>query len=256
MSGSRIFFSLLVAFILGVVAASFVPFGIAAVSALFIFGIATALFGIMRPGERRRVAVVGFCVAAFALGSLRFLHSARHASLLGLPVGRPVTIVGTVDAEPERRAKSQQFVLREESSGEEILVRTRPFPAYRYGDRLRISGALGEPENFSDDFDYRAYLAKENIFLLAAFPDIQTVARGEGNDLYRLLFWVKEAFSGQLGRWLPEPHASFMAGLILGERRSMPPALVNELKTTGTTHLVALSGYNIPVPLWLDYSSL
>ncbi len=48
---------------------------------------------------------------------------------------------------------------------------------------------------------------------------------------------------------LPEPHASLAAGVLLGEQRTMPSSLTDALRTTGTTHLVVVSGQNIAIVL-------
>ena len=131
--------------------------------------------------------------------------------------------------------------------GAQFRVATRPYPEYRYGEALTLGGRIEEPENFSDDFDYRAYLAKDDIYFVMAFPNIERVAVGGGNPLYRFLFSLKREFSGKLSRYLAEPHAAFMAGLLLGERQSFSPEFSEQLKTTGTSHIVALSGYNITI---------
>ncbi|MBU1956882.1 ComEC/Rec2 family competence protein, partial [bacterium] len=42
-----------------------------------------------------------------------------------------------------------------------------------------------------------------------------------------------------------EPHGSFMAGLLLGSRKGIPEHLMQSFNTTGLTHIIAISGYNI-----------
>jgi predicted membrane metal-binding protein len=49
-------------------------------------------------------------------------------------------------------------------------------------------------------------------------------------------------------RSLPEPQASLAAGVLLGEQRTMPSSLTNALRTTGTTHLVVVSGHTGHLP--------
>ncbi|MFA5880363.1 MAG: ComEC/Rec2 family competence protein, partial [Candidatus Margulisiibacteriota bacterium] len=46
---------------------------------------------------------------------------------------------------------------------------------------------------------------------------------------------------------LPDPEASFISGLLLGKSNQMPESLKLELSKTGTTHLIALSGFNITI---------
>lgn len=46
---------------------------------------------------------------------------------------------------------------------------------------------------------------------------------------------------------LPEPAASLLSGIIFGARTTMPKSLYNALVTTGTLHIIALSGMNISI---------
>lgn len=46
---------------------------------------------------------------------------------------------------------------------------------------------------------------------------------------------------------LPEPQAGLLSGILFGVRASIPPDLYQALITTGTIHIVALSGQNISI---------
>lgn len=257
MTKSRIFFWLLIAFILGIAAASFIPLPIPLVWAIFVFGGVVAAFGALGAGSRRNVTVAGFAVIMLAFGLFWFWR-ADHPRLakLNFGAGSANTLEGMIIDEPVRAGKNQRVVFREKTSGANILITARAYPEYRYGDVLKISGQVNRPENFSDDFDYAAYLAGQNIFHIMSFTEVELVERGRGSWFYAMLLKVKNEFSANVNYVLPEPHASFMGGLILGERRSMPAELTAELKETGTTHLVALSGYNITIIGSALYSSL
>ena len=50
-------------------------------------------------------------------------------------------------------------------------------PLIRYGDRLRLEGALTAPPKL-DDFDYPAYLARQGIGSVMSFPSVTIVGRG------------------------------------------------------------------------------
>lgn len=49
---------------------------------------------------------------------------------------------------------------------------------------------------------------------------------------------------------LPEPLASFAAGLLIGQRSTLPSEVNNDLKSTGLTHIVAVSGYNLTIIIY------
>lgn len=245
---SQVFFWLLIAFIAGIAAASFIPLPLASIAAVFGLGGALAVFGLLDLSVRLRFTVIGFCVMAAAAGSFWFLRQNRvPETALARLIGDRIEITGIVDDNPVRRAQTQRLVIREIESAAKVLLVTRPFPEYGYGDRLRIMGRLEQPENFSDDFDYAAYLARDDIFYTMAFPEIRVLGADGGNPVYRNLFRLKAAFSRAITRHLPEPEASLMLGLTLGERQTFPAVLTASLRTTGTAHIVALSGYNITI---------
>lgn len=50
-----------------------------------------------------------------------------------------------------------------------------------------------------------------------------------------------------VGQLLPEPQAGLLAGILFGIRANFSTELYNELITTGTLHIVALSGQNISI---------
>lgn len=247
MTKSRVFFYLLLSFILGVALASLAPLSISVVWAVFVLGGAVASFGMFRPKSRPKAIVAGLAIVVSALGLFRFLHSTTsRAHLENLSSGENITFEAVIDDEPLISPRSQQIVMRGEKDSGRIMLITRPYPKYQYGDLLKVSGKIARPES-SRDFDYAAYLAKDGIFYVMPFPKIEFLGHDEGSRVYGALFRIKNIFSGNLDRLFSEPQASFMGGLVLGARRSMPPELVAKMQTTGTTHLVALSGYNITI---------
>ncbi len=52
--------------------------------------------------------------------------------------------------------------------------------------------------------------------------------------------------SGMLSA-LPEPHASFGMGLLVGQRDTLPKDVADDLSAVGLTHLIAVSGYNLTI---------
>lgn len=50
-----------------------------------------------------------------------------------------------------------------------------------------------------------------------------------------------------LARLLPDPHAGLLAGLLFGTKATLPKELYNQLVSTGTIHIIALSGMNITI---------
>lgn len=121
------------------------------------------------------------------------------------------------------------------------------FPRVRVGDVLILSGRLDEPEDFenSDKFSYESYLAGKDVFSLMYRPNVSYTDEREIFFLYRWLIDFSSILMDKINRLLPEPHASLLAGILLGARRNMPEDFALALQRTGTTHVIAASGYNV-----------
>jgi len=114
-----------------------------------------------------------------------------------------------------------------------------------YGDRLKLRGELKSPGEFQG-FDYRAYLERRGIGSVMYYPAVERVGEG-GSVVRKRLFGVRSRFESMVNRVLPEPEASFLAGLLLGVKRGLPDEVMESLNKTGMTHVIALSGYNITI---------
>ncbi len=58
---------------------------------------------------------------------------------------------------------------------------------------------------------------------------------------------VSNPFIPIISHILPEPHAGLLNGILFGVKSSIPPDLYQALITSGTIHIVALSGQNISI---------
>ena len=190
-------------------------------------------------------------------------------------VGVETEFTGTVVEEPERRERGYRLrVAVGEVNGQVLddsetalvwveppvaLIERRTPPYFRYGDRIRIVGELGEPPTFAD-FDYRDYLAGQGIFAVSYYPEATLVGEGEGWGLLRVLASVRAALSRSLGRSLPEPQAALAQALLLGDRGGIPQDLRDAFSRTGTSHLLAVSGLHVGLVLalltWVSVAAL
>jgi competence protein ComEC len=59
-----------------------------------------------------------------------------------------------------------------------------------------------------------------------------------------------------INRLLPEPHAGLLAGLLFGTKATLPDDFYDALVTSGTIHIIALSGMNIAILSHMVASSL
>jgi len=270
---SQIFFWLLVSFLFGIFTASifnvgqtFVYIGlIAALGLLAIFG--------YQGSFNKSALLTGFLLVAFLFGVIRF-NSVNFSQntldvFVDLKAGQKnieVVINGYVDSEPLDKSSRQEFVLRTKEVvagrkvvevSDRILITTNNFPKLYYGDKFFVRGALKRPQNLTD-FDYITYLKKEGINMTMFYPDIER--NTESNlgledrlkiKIYSSIFELKRSFELAIEGSVSEPNASFVNGILLGSRQNIPDDLKEAFKKTGTTHILAISGYNIMIISWV-----
>jgi len=257
MTKSKIFSLLLISFIGGVFLCSIYPALYAKDNLFFsleggilVFGffiLISALFKKDNPDFKNKI-IFGICILVLAFGVWR---SGEAFSYRGQPAiknfdaAEKIIFSGKIVGEPDRRSGSSQYILESEALGR-VLIRTNLYPEYFYGDRLRLDGKIEKPENFSG-FDYQNYLAKDNIFLISQYPGITLINRPANKDFYGHLLNIKKTFVDTINKIIFEPQASFLTALLVGAKRTLPPDLVDAFNRTGTSHIVAISGYNISI---------
>lgn len=124
-----------------------------------------------------------------------------------------------------------------------IKITTSRYPSFNYGDMIEFEGLIKKPSTER----YANYLAKDGIFGVMSFPKINLIAKNQGSFIKTKLFEVKSFTENSFKKVLSREKASFLAGLTLGETAEFSKELKEKMKITGTTHLVALSGYNVTI---------
>jgi len=210
------------------------------------------------PGSKKTLIVAGLCLFALLGGGLRFPsnlspvdeHSLRFYNDKGV-----MEIQGMVAEEPDVRDRyclltfSANGVIvngeKEEVSGT-ALIRVPRYPAYHYGDVLKVTGALETPLQF-EDFDYKSYLARQGIYSVIYYPGVEVVDRGQGSKPLQWIYALRERLSASLARALPEPQGSLAQAILLGLRGNIPDYVYEAFSRTGTAHLLAISGLHISI---------
>lgn len=253
MTKSKLFLFLLIAFVAGVAIASFIDFSIYFVWAFLILAAVTVVSGILR--QDKNIIVGGFVLLFLVFGAFWLNFKTEQKPDLSLLYGKSAIFSGVIYEEPKNTANSKQIRVKiNEVDGAEvkdafqILAITRRYPDFFIGDELKLRGILEKPEN-SGSFDYEAYLAKDDIYGTILFSDIENIGRSDsyGLKFAFVLSKIKSSFEENISRILPEPQAAFLKGILLGSRETLPQSLTDDFRKTGTSHIVALSGYNITI---------
>lgn len=126
----------------------------------------------------------------------------------------------------------------------DILWRAPKTVSVPSGHILNFDCLLKRPENFDPHFDYRAYLATQDIGYIC---DVAQEAKVSGASIgWRVhLFSTQEKLRDHIHQFLPDPAASLLQGLFLGGDDGLPKSLRDHFRRAGLSHIVAVSGYNM-----------
>ena len=218
---------------------------------LFIFILSLVLFLVMRRDDSRLAKIFFVVGIAFCLGIFRInlLDTSPDANLSKL-IGQNISFEATISEEPDVRDTSARYTIKPVLSKSFILLVTDRFPQFQYGDKIKVSGKLDVPKNFTNDngteFDYISYLAKNRIDFLIYYPQIEKTGSG-GNKIISFLYSLRNYFTEKIGNVVPEPNSSFLAGLIFGAKQSLGQNLLDDFQKVGLIHIVVLSGENLTI---------
>lgn len=241
MAPADVLFGSTVAFLAGVFVAG-VPFPIYAVLGSAIASAILVSRASRGAGSRGLFALL--LLSSFFLGLFYFhaflaFRDVRERIVLNTPVRQHGIIVS--ELREEERFQSFLVSLEEPMRGT-VRIIASPLRALAYGDRLELRGVVLPRRGIADH---------PSMF----FPDIETLqtqtfsgsARSPIRYVQGKLFELKRVLLGQFRMQLPYDEAALLGGLTFGARSDISNQLKTAMEKSGTTHLVALSGYNITI---------
>lgn len=199
------------------------------------------------------------CALFFSLGAARIGIALPHFDEHDLATYNDrgfVTLEGVIVAAPDVRDTHVNLRVQVESltlpEGEErpvrgvALVQAPLLREYRYGDPVRVHGELHTPPEF-EGFSYRDYLARQRIYSLIRYAQVDVTGERRGNPVRRLLLDFRDQAYSVINRLLSEPQASLLAGILLGIESGISPDLREAFNATGAAHVIAISGSNLAI---------
>ena len=184
-------------------------------------------------------------------------HDAGVVKIQGLVVDQPAThgpalgfrlSVDSIRARGDDAWTPTSGDVRVTAMPTSALSATRDAPFLRYGDYLELRGRIEAPEPF-EDFDFPAYLERQGIRSVMAFPEVELVAEGGGVRYRRWLSSARLALARSLERAVPEPQGAFGQAILLGIRDGIPDSMRDDFRRSGASHLLAISGLHVGMAL-------
>ncbi len=187
--------------------------------------------------DRRFVALVVVMYGCFIGGVIRGNHALAKEDVLRQFMGQKVTLDAVITDDgyydykrrvtftanvfeilsPERvkvdvPLRINTFVLSSATRGEVVRVTGKIFPTLG-----NVAGSIG-------------YAEVETLGTTVNFLDL-----------------ARQKFTAGLRNSLPEPTASFAAGILIGQRSSLTSKWQDIIRDAGITHIIAVSGYNLTI---------
>jgi competence protein ComEC len=105
---------------------------------------------------------------------------------------------------------------------------------------------LNDPSE-SEDFSYKDYLARQGITAVMYSPKIFILVEKHGNILLSALYSLRDRGNVVLAQIFPSPESSLMQGILLGDDSRIPDDIYQDFRDTGTSHIIAISGFNVAI---------
>tara|TARA_B100000508_G_scaffold123897_1_gene106871 strand:- start:3360 stop:4934 length:1575 start_codon:yes stop_codon:yes gene_type:complete len=219
----------------------------------WLLGLALVM-GVVWRRNRRAISapvlfVFGLSLAAFVAGVVRtdiaswqFVDSSLETS-----VGKEIRLEGVVVREPDYRARTVHLYV--ETDDDLVLVTADRLQGVLYGDLVKVSGKLKEPESFTTElgrtFNYPGYLLARGVQYQISFAEVSVADRNLGNPIIAALLSAKQHFIEKLDTVITEPAVGLGKGLLLGIKSALGEEIETNFRRSGLTHIVVLSGYNV-----------
>ena len=164
-------------------------------------------------------------------------------------VHQSIRVQGIVSSEPSIQGMNQQIVINRVSIADHsvfgrILIKLNAFTSVHYGDTVSLNCALQVPEP-ANGFDYARFLQAKGILATCEFPKFVDVVPLKTFSFIRSVLSIKQNLVFQMNRLFPEPHASFLFGVVFGGNVGLDKDVQTDFSRTGTSHILAASGFNV-----------
>ena len=193
--------------------------------------------------------------AGLMAARVALLYAQESSWTLPQYAGLTASVAGSVADDPDVRDTSVRINIKVQSingaSASGVLLAVLPQGVdVAYGDIVVVRGAVALPQAFETQsgrlFDYQNYLRVRGVSTMMP-RGVLISDTPAGPSLLGFLFNIKHSFSKSLMRALPEPQASLMEGILLGDRGGLSQVLLQVFVVVGLIHVVVLSGSNISI---------
>lgn len=234
MAPSEIVFWGILSFLLGITAASLEWSVFTLIGVLFLVGIIAIVF---RQAEKIVAVKYVLLFGTFAFLGIFYFNAYLNFKNYGQNIvfDKEISFSGIISDAPRRFERYQYFDIRLLAPyAGKIRIISSPAFEFKYGDAIQASGKV-EPQD------------SPAAPPTSPFPKVEITATHQGFWLKEKLLELKSALTARIIEFLPTNEGALLSGITLGDRSRITSDFKAQMAGSGTTHLVALSGYNIAI---------
>ena len=123
---------------------------------------------------------------------------------------------------------------------------------FKVGDLIRTETRLKHPRSFGNPgaFNYERYLRLQGIRVRGFVNDprkIVLIREGQGDPARQALEQFRTRIRDRIRSQAPFPEGTLIQAMTLGEQSEIPRAIQDRFNRTGTSHIIAISGFNVGI---------
>ncbi|MBI5152537.1 ComEC/Rec2 family competence protein [Candidatus Peregrinibacteria bacterium] len=194
----------------------------------------------------RLVKIISIFILAFLLGFLRmYIAHDKGIDYSEAAQNKKITVEGFICEDLDRRddfmflyvqAEKAQVAGVAQAADFKFIIKTDLYADFEYGDYVKAQGFLVAAAD---------YFQAKDIKYFMYYPKISASGSQKQNIFMKFIIFVRRSVLGAIENVFSEPVASFIAGLLIGSRKSIPDEIMQNFNKIGLTHVLAISGWNI-----------
>lgn len=210
-------------------------------------------YGVVRRDFKSRFFIMLISLSLLLLvGSLYYTWHDMQYRNAEIPSVEESVFSVIITSNPELRGATREAIATlDPPYNGKLLITFQRYPRVYYGDKLLLTGKIQGIDNLSS-----GRFGVLGVHGAVRFPESVLISQHQASTLRSWLFGIKEGAIETFKKVFPPREAALVSGLTFGERGGFTKEFTENMKASGTTHLVALSGYNITILAWVVMSVL
>lgn len=218
-----------------------------------ILGVGAVAMVIRALSMRDQIRMLTIVVFAIAIGVGRYAIAGPGENSVAKNVGSPAIVEGRI-VSADLKDDGVTYVLDslmidDEYRDDQIRLEAPISSTAMIGKYLRASCVLEQPQAF-DGFAYDRFLAAKSIYAICRSSSAPFIVERDvismGDQFWLAIGSIHSWINTRARAILPEPQATLLLGLLIG-KNDFSNRWEEKFHITGTSHIVAASGYNVAI---------